>query len=172
MAQGPVQRRHVFPVAAKLSAVRALRMASRCLLAVFALGLATASCTGESGATALDPPEGGGGARDFGLSNGAQPIFTRNCAFGGCHGGSSPQQGMNLSAGLAYSNTVNVPSRQVPRLYRVAPGDPDSSYLMLKLQGLAGAVGGVGTRMPLGGQLTPAQIDTIRAWIAAGAQNN
>lgn len=79
---------------------------------------------------------------------------------------------MDLSAGHAYSNIVEVPSTQVPRLFRVAPGNADSSYLALKIQGRAGLVGGVGTRMPLGGSLSQAQIDTVITWINAGAKND
>jgi hypothetical protein len=42
-----------------------------------------------------------------------------------------------------------------------------------KIEGTAAAVGGVDTRMPLGqGALPAADIDLIRAWIAAGAPNN
>jgi len=67
---------------------------------------------------------------------------------------------------------VRVASTQVPGLFRVDPGRPDSSYLVLKLEGLAGAVGGIGTQMPLGGQLTRAQIDSVRAWVAAGAPDH
>lgn len=102
-----------------------------------------------------------------------QPLFSQNCAFaGGCHAGTDPQQGMDLSAGQAYGHIVNVASREVPRLMRIVPGNPDSSYLVLKLEGEAGLVGGVGTRMPLGGFLSRAQIDTVRAWVAGGAENN
>ena len=79
---------------------------------------------------------------------------------------------MDLSAGQAYSNVVNMPSMEVPRLFRIAPNNADSSYLVLKIQGRAGLVDGVGTRMPLGGSLTQAQIDTIVGWVAAGARNN
>ncbi|MEZ4415311.1 MAG: hypothetical protein R3E10_06120 [Gemmatimonadota bacterium] len=79
---------------------------------------------------------------------------------------------MDLSAGRTHASTVNVRSTQVSRLFRVDPARPDSSYVLLKLRGMAGAVGGVGTQMPLGGALTQAQIDTVRIWIAAGAQNN
>jgi hypothetical protein len=107
------------------------------------------------------------------FSGAVQPIFTRNCAFEtGCHAGPDAQKGMDLSAGKAYANTVNVPSVEVPRLFRVAPGNADSSYLALKIQGRAGLVGGVGTRMPLGGALSQAQVDTVMAWINAGAKNN
>jgi len=79
---------------------------------------------------------------------------------------------MNLSAGQAYTNIVRVSSREVPRLFRIDPTSVDSSYLILKIEGLAGTVGGVGTRMPLGGQLTRQEIDVIRAWVASGAPNN
>ena len=107
------------------------------------------------------------------FSGSVQPILTRTCAFAtGCHAGPDAQQGMDLSVGQAYSNIVNVPSMEVPRLFRVAPSNADSSYLVLKIQGRAGLVGGVGTRMTLGGALTQAQIDTIVTWIATGAKNN
>ncbi len=101
-----------------------------------------------------------------------QPIFTANCAFTQCHAGPTPQEGMNLSEGQAYGNIVNVSSNQVPRLRRVEPNRPDSSYVILKLEGNAGVVGGVATQMPLGGSLSQARIDTIRTWIAGGAPNN
>ncbi len=106
------------------------------------------------------------------LSCDVQPIFTANCALSNCHAGTNPQQGMNLSAGQAFANVVGVPSNE-SALLRVQPGFPDSSYLVHKIQGTQATVGGTGQRMPLGrNPLSPAQIDTIRAWIAAGAANN
>lgn len=97
-------------------------------------------------------------------------IFTPSCAKSGCHSGSAPAQGMNLSAGQAFANTVGVTSAEVPSLNRVEPGSPDESYLVQKVEGTA-AVGG---RMPLDGPpfLTNAQIQSIRDWIAAGAEDN
>ncbi len=51
---------------------------------------------------------------------------------------------------------------------RITPGDGTNSYIIKKLLGT-----GPGARMPNGGPyLSTAQIDTIRAWIDAGAQNN
>ena len=80
---------------------------------------------------------------------------------------------MNLSAGQAYANTVNVPSNELPSMDRIEPGDPNQSYLVNKIQGTQGDVGGSGQRMPLGGDpLSEADINTIRAWITAGAENN
>ncbi len=127
------------------------------------------ACSGGGTGVILPPPLDS----SLTFSSSVQSIFTRNCAFAtGCHAGPDAQQGMNLSAGQAYSNIVNVRSMQVPELFRIAPGNADSSYLVLKIQGRAGLVGGLGTRMPLGGSLTQAQIDTIVAWVAAGARNN
>lgn len=97
-----------------------------------------------------------------------QNMFTNSCAFSGCHAGSSPEEGMNLSQNLAYADIVNVISSQQPGLKRVDPGQPDNSYLVRKIQGTAGIEG---DRMPADGPpyLTTAQIDTIRLWITNGA---
>lgn len=81
--------------------------------------------------------------------------------------------GQNLSAGRTLESIVNVPSAQVPALARVRPTLPDSSYLVHKIQGTQGSVGGSGGRMPLGGgSLTPVEIELIRAWITGGALDN
>jgi hypothetical protein len=102
-----------------------------------------------------------------------QPIFSANCALSGCHAGTSPQQGQNLSEGLAYQNIVNIPANERAGMMRVTPSLPDSSYLVHKVQGTQATVGGSGGQMPLGGApLSQSQINLIRAWIAAGAKNN
>ena len=107
------------------------------------------------------------------LSQHVQPILSANCALSGCHTGSTPAMGQNLSSGQTFSNTVNVASGELPGMDRVEPGDPDQSYLVHKIQGTQASVGGSGSRMPLGmTPLSQAQIDTIRAWIRAGAPNN
>lgn len=115
---------------------------------------------------------------DNGSGSGLQPtltsiqsnIFSVNCALSGCHAGASPQQGMNLSEGQAFSNIVNVRSNEVPSLFRVEPGNPEDSYLFMKI---TGATGIVGSRMPLGrSPLSSEEIETIRQWIEDGAQNN
>lgn len=95
-------------------------------------------------------------------------IFTPRCA--SCHtgGGSSLPASMNLSSESATrASLVGVASVEVPSLQRVAPGDPDNSYLIHKLEGTQTS----GARMPLGGPfLDQATIDSVRAWIQAGAQ--
>ena len=93
-------------------------------------------------------------------------VFTPTCATAGCHSGSSPPQGLRLDDGFSESNLVNVASNEVPALMRVAPGDPDNSYLVQKVEGTAA----VGSRMPLGAPpLSQALIDDIRQWIQDGA---
>ena len=92
-------------------------------------------------------------------------IFTPACTV--CHTGARAPLGLRLDEGASYAMLVDVPSVQVLALRRVAPGDPDNSYLVHKIEGRA-AVGGL---MPLGGPpLDADQVNLIRQWIAAGAE--
>jgi hypothetical protein len=61
---------------------------------------------------------------------------------------------------------AGVPSIQQPAVLRVAPGDPDASYLVRKLEG---TVGITGEPMPPIGSLDPTLIAVIRQWITNGA---
>ena len=97
-------------------------------------------------------------------------VFSTTCAVSGCHAGSNPAAGMNLGAGLTFSNTVGVPSLQQPGLMRINPGNPDASYLIRKLEG--GPAISL-QRMPRNsGPLAQTTIDNIREWITNGAQDN
>ena len=90
----------------------------------------------------------------------------------GCHtgGGTSLPASMDLTPANIYASIVGVTSVQKPALMRIKPGDPDNSYVVLKLEGAAGIFG---ARMPFGGPyLDQATIDQVRAWVTAGAQNN
>ncbi len=94
-----------------------------------------------------------------------ETIFAVSCALSGCH---SDSAWPNLAAGRAYDNIVEVESSR--GLALVEPGDPDNSYLYLKL--LADAdIDGV--RMPPSGPyLTPDALEMVRAWIENGAPND
>ncbi len=138
------------------------------------VSLALLGCWAGDG-TGVAPPDPCSPALDpqASLSCDVQPILTANCALSGCHAGATPAVGMNLSAGTTFANTVNVSAVEVARLLRVRPGDPDSSFVVLKIEGNGGVVGGVATRMPLGlAPLAQAEIDTIRSWINSGALDN
>ena len=141
------------------------------IVAIASVWILGSACAGDG--TGLDG--GGGGNAGPTLSADVQPIFTATCALSGCHAGSNPEEGQNLSAGQTFANVVNVPSRQLPRLNRVAPGRPDSSYLVLKLRpgGVHLAAGGSGDQMPKGGTpLSMNQLGIIGRWILNGALNN
>jgi hypothetical protein len=72
-----------------------------------------------------------------------------------------------LDATHSYNLLVGVASQEVPSLNRVKPGDPDSSYIIIKLTNGPGIVG---AQMPFGlPPLPQATIDAIRQWIANGA---
>ena len=104
------------------------------------------------------------------LSSLQSSIFDVSCALSGCHVGPSPTGDLDLSEGESWANLVNVPSVGVPDLVRVEAGNPDSSYIILKLLGSPRIVG---SQMPLGaGSLSESQIATISEWIEAGAEDD
>jgi hypothetical protein len=92
-------------------------------------------------------------------------VFTPICS--PCHIGAGAPKGLILDAAHSYSLLVGVPSAEVPSLNRVKPGDPNNSYIILKLTGAPGIVGG---QMPLDETpLSQSTIDVIRQWITNGA---
>jgi hypothetical protein len=96
-------------------------------------------------------------------------VFTPRCS--GCHsgGGGSLPSALNLTAGNAFSNLVNVGALQSPGTARVVPGNATNSYLIRKLEGVNIA----GSRMPLGGPFLDADtLARIKSWINSGAPNN
>jgi mono/diheme cytochrome c family protein len=99
-----------------------------------------------------------------------QEVFDTACD--GCHGNLGR---LPLDAKRAYANLVDRPSHQLPKMLRVAPGEPQKSYLMHKMLGTHLEVGGHGTRMPdggswgAGGSLTDEDVEVVRAWILQGA---
>ena len=104
------------------------------------------------------------------LSSIQSEIFSQRCI--GCHTGAGRflPAVMNLTEGNSYANLVGVASIQQAALMRVAPGDPESSYIIHKLEGRAGITA---ARMPFNGTpLTEGQILVIRRWIELGAPND
>jgi hypothetical protein len=83
----------------------------------------------------------------------------------GCHS-VSPQVPLIFQAGNELADIINVPSVERPELMRVKPGDPENSYLFLKVQGDGGIEGG---RMPLGAAYNPRIPKLFFDWIEAGA---
>jgi len=129
------------------------------LLSLLVAGLVPAAGCEEGDASEPIPPH---------LTSIESAIFARNCTFSSCHGGGSPEQGMSLVS-PTYATLTSVPSTEVPTMMRIAPGDPDGSYL---LQKISSATPLDGVRMPPNQPLAANKIEAIRGWIAAGAPND
>ena len=138
------------------------RLHSRNLLALGAIAGVLLGCDGGDGSGLQAPPT------VFGpnFSEIQASVFTPTCATAGCHQGAGAPQGLMLDEANSYGLLVNVASNEVPAILRVAPNDPNNSYLIQKLEGTAS----VGGQMPLGGTpLAQSVIDIIRQWISDGA---
>jgi hypothetical protein len=93
-------------------------------------------------------------------------ILTPSCSTFSCHG-AARAGGLTLGDD-AFANLVGVPpsnaTARAAGLERVAPGDPDRSFVLKKLTGQLTT--GEGDPMPqVGSRLPPASIDLIRRWI-------
>jgi hypothetical protein len=139
---------------------------------VLLVGIALlAGCAGAGAPPAASPTpntsSGGGGQFDRIQSE----IFNGNCLNAGCHNSQSRAGNLNLSEGGDYDQLVghasdNQAAQQSGSL-RVAPGDPQNSFLLIKVTGPGSGQGSV---MPIGiPALSQAQLNLIRDWIAAGA---
>ena len=93
-------------------------------------------------------------------------VFAVSCALSGCHTGTAPASGLDLSPAAAYGNLVGVPAVQRAGMRRVEPGDPERSYLVKKMRGDADISGG---RMPPGGPYVEAQVRLVSDWVRRGA---
>ena len=90
-------------------------------------------------------------------------IFEDNCTTAGCHTGTAPMMGLKLTADEFYARTINQSSTEQPLLTRIKPGQPDSSYLVMKILGTPGIIG---SRMPFGRDpLSDEEIATVVEWV-------
>jgi hypothetical protein len=96
-------------------------------------------------------------------------IIDHVCDNSECHGLGSQQFDAFLafSAGNEFTDIVNVPSTEMKPMLRVKPGDPDNSYVYLKLHCEAGTY--INACMPLGTQGNPVFAQIFHDWIEAGA---
>ena len=135
-----------------------MTVARRLTLLVFAAGLVFGAGCGEGAGDEPIPPL---------LAVIETEIFARNCTFSSCHGASA-QKGLRLTS-PTHAALVGVASTELPSMLRVAPGDPDASYLLHKIQD---ATPPDGVRMPPDQPLPAYKIEAIRLWIAAGAADD
>lgn len=146
------------------------------LVRVLAIGLITLfllfstwGCSGDGIGLDINGDPLGPGLPDttVSFSRNIQPIFNQSCS---CHLQAGAPEGLDLSAGKSYNNLVNIPSSELPSLDRIEPANPDTSYLVWKIEGDPRILGG---RMPLGGPyLDDRTIELIRKWVLRGALND
>jgi hypothetical protein len=128
--------------------------------------LALAACVGSGEGVPNDQPDPEAVPQSY--QEIQSMIFEPMCAQPCHHGGAAPM-GMSLEAQRALANLVGVASVEVPAMLRVAPGQPDQSYLVTKLA--PSDPRRIGSRMPRTGPpyASSRQISAIRRWITAGA---
>jgi len=98
------------------------------------------------------------------------PVLRTQCAT--CHMTGSEPGNMELYPSAAYDSIVGVESVTTGATL-VAPGEPESSYLLHKIKGTHLEQGGTGARMPFAQRPLPEDVVVqIEQWIAQGALNN
>jgi hypothetical protein len=117
--------------------------------------------------TEVSPPPGGPDSTAT-FTRVQNEVFTQKCALSGCHLGpaSAAQEGLVLSGSSAYDNIVNVRANQNFSIFRVTPGDPQSSYLWRKITPGQPITG---DRMPQTGSISEAERRLVTDWILRGA---
>jgi len=107
-------------------------------------------------------------AEPVSFSSDIVPLLKSRCVM--CHMPGAELGELALHPRGGHSNLVSVPSSQ-STLMRVEPGQPEASYLYLKLVGNHSEVGGSGERMPFGeSPLGDTELELIRRWIESGAE--
>lgn len=153
--------------------VTASRRAIRWLPLLCALAAGCSSSTGGEGPSDASTDEGGGlcltCASDVAID--APPLvrvrgeIDQVCSNAdGCHG--SGAAGMGLTPGNEFSAMINVASTEMPSLKRVLPGDPEHSYVYLKVACEGGIVDSC---MPQSSGFDPRIKQMFHDWIEAGA---
>lgn len=99
-----------------------------------------------------------------------RPLLESNC--GGCHSNERAEANLVLVGEESYDNIVSQPAIGDPegRPF-IEPGNPDGSYLFLKLLGDPSIDGDLMPLDPLTGtrRLSEVELDAIKTWIAEGA---
>ena len=116
------------------------------------------------GAEVPDVPEGD----PVSYSSHLEPLVTAHCL--GCHDSEDPKARLVLGPGEGYGQLVGRRSVQVPEMVLVEPGDPDASYLWLKLQHRAPEGKGMPRTLTGIKKLRSAELELYRRWIEDGAK--
>jgi hypothetical protein len=97
-----------------------------------------------------------------------EPLVIARCL--GCHEAEEPEAELLLEAGRGYAALVGARSVQAPSMVLVSPGEPEASYLWLKLEHRAPHGKGMPRTLTGSKKLPPAELELYRRWIEKGAR--
>jgi mono/diheme cytochrome c family protein len=140
-----------------------------CVGAAQLLAVQPGSAAQPAASASAPASRGQTGAKTVSFKQDLGRIFRDNCTM--CHQGEAPMGALDLTPDNAYAGLVGVQSAGAEML-RVAPGQPDRSYLYFKTSGKNASVNGAGFGMPWASTLSPEDLALLRGWIKAGAPNN
>jgi len=158
-----------------IGAETSFRSPARRLAATLGLLVAVSACGDDASDGSVGPGTHEQVATILGVGGNAT-----SCSISSCHGTDTAEAGLELTQGVnLHELLVGVPSCEAPSLNLVEAGDPDKSWLYLKVTGKAATksctpTGGnqcLTDTMPQGGTvtLTQAEQDALRKWIQDGA---
>lgn len=137
-------------------------------------GMTTMPATTDAMDSSGAPSDSSGSGTDLSHATDIQPIWDEHCTTT-CHEPDGEWGFLLDMSGNAYAAIVGVASPQFASLAHIEPGDPEASYIWLKIMGTHAEAGGSGLVMPKARAgmevtvLTQAQLDMIEEWIAGGA---
>jgi hypothetical protein len=154
----------------------------RCLAALTplaVLALALAACGGGDDEEAVTPAATGAAGVATATEDLGEPVSYAEVQavfeeYGctACHPGVNPS--LDLTEGNSYDQLVGIRALEDPTLYRVVAGDPERSFLYLKIGGAppVADIPAIGTRMPpMAPPMAQADMELIRRWILQGAKD-
>ena len=97
-----------------------------------------------------------------------EPLVIAHCL--SCHESDEAKAKLVLDPGVGYERLVGPPSVQEPEMALVEPGDPESSYLWLKLQHLTEEGKGMPRTVAGSKKLRESELELYRRWIEGGAK--
>lgn len=131
-------------------------------LCVKTIMFAIVLCSCSDGVVGDDPKNNPNIQLKSSFSSIQQEVFNVHCV--SCHSGVAPNGNLDLSAGLAYANIINIQNAGKFAVY-IKPGNVEQSYLYSRLTSSS-------SPMPPTGKLAQNVLDTIKVWIEQGALNN
>lgn len=146
---------------------------------VLLVGLFAVSCSSEDEQT-LPPPTGSSLAGVGSFSGDVVPIVRNSCALTACHASKTSNLGIHLThdASQIFAE-LQKESPSYPGVKFVVAGNPEQSFLYLKMEGRQASLGAkcTGTK-PCGSEMPPdelvpqAERDLVEKWIQNGAKND